>query len=274
MKKIYLIPALAMGLLMTSRTQAQIDMNKNNAENDVTITMDLQPILELQMTTPDQIDFVFDNINSYMAGIAKYGATVLKVSSSVDWDLAAVATSNTYENAAGSPYWDNPIAYSTNGRSTIPLSVLELQQIPRNPSSNAANPDNYNRAFAAYPGNAITASNNAIEIGRQAGGTSITFGNNVLDNKMLVGVYSSANAAPGDNTNGYQPGSYLNNTNASYSAANFRYTVSYRLLPGLPALFPFRDADEAAAPVGIAAGEYAAPGVYTMEVRYILTEDQ
>ncbi len=42
-------------------------------EKNVTVTMDLQPVLQLNMTTPDQVDFTFDNIPSYFSGIIKYG---------------------------------------------------------------------------------------------------------------------------------------------------------------------------------------------------------
>ena len=34
-------------------------------EKNVTVTMDLQPILQLEMSTPDQVDFVFDDIADY-----------------------------------------------------------------------------------------------------------------------------------------------------------------------------------------------------------------
>jgi hypothetical protein len=37
--------------------------------------MDLQPILQLNMTTADQVNFVFDDIASYYGGIIRYGAT-------------------------------------------------------------------------------------------------------------------------------------------------------------------------------------------------------
>ena len=62
-------------------------------EKDVTVTMDLQPVLQLDMTTPNQLEFVFDDINEYYAGITKYAATVLKVSSTVSWDLYAAGRS-------------------------------------------------------------------------------------------------------------------------------------------------------------------------------------
>lgn len=279
MKKNYLLPALLIGVFATSGLQAQtIDMNQNSGESDVTITLDLQPILELQMSTPDQIDFVFDNINSYMSGITRYGATVLKVNSTVDWDLAAIGTSGTFETSVATPWWDNPVQYKTptaTSVATIPLDVLELQQIPRNPATGAAAIDTYNSAFPIYSGGVIQASTNAIEVGRQAATTTVTMSDAVIDKKMIAGVLD---AIAGAGVSSVGPGSYLNTVGAGYSAANYKYTISYRLLPGLPAKFPMRDADNVVAlnQQGItdAGAEYANPGVYTMEVRYILTEDQ
>ena len=57
MKKIIFIAVVAAGSILASNSYAQLIDEKN-----VTITMDLQPILQLNMTTPDQIDFVFDEI--------------------------------------------------------------------------------------------------------------------------------------------------------------------------------------------------------------------
>ncbi|MCX7728962.1 MAG: hypothetical protein N2203_05785, partial [Bacteroidia bacterium] len=71
MKKLGII--LGIGALSTSLSYAQLVDEKN-----VTVTMDLQPVLQLNMTTPDQIAFVFDEIREYYGGILKYGATILK----------------------------------------------------------------------------------------------------------------------------------------------------------------------------------------------------
>lgn len=292
MKKLYLLPALFLGLVVSkSYGQQAIDMNLNTSENDVTVTMDLQPILELQMTTPDQIDFVFDNVNAYMAGITKYGATVLRVSSTVDWDLLAVGTSGRNESSAGTDsYWDNPVQYrdatvSATSINTIPLSSLELQQIPPNPATDGANVFDYSSTFATYLAAGVQASNNSIEVGNQSSGVGIDMKNYPLtgasiltnDAKNIAGIMGTV---LGGNQSSITPGSYLNTFGGSYLAANYKYTISYRILPGLPAIFPMRDVKETillgidAAAVGNVADSYANPGIYTMEVRYILTEDQ
>ena len=107
-------------------------------EKDVTVTMDLQPVLQLDMTTANQLEFVFDDINEYYAGITNYAATILKVSSTVSWDLYAVGRSSG-STAAG--FWDQQIDYgsgnNTNAIDQLPLSLLELRQ--SQPNSGDAN---------------------------------------------------------------------------------------------------------------------------------------
>ena len=133
MKKIKL---LAVSLLFAGSINAQLVDEQN-----VTITMDLQPILQLNMDGPSNIDFVFDEIYEYMGGITKYGATTLKVSSSVDWDLYAVGYSS--GNTAGTGLsWDNQVSYGNgtalNGSSILSCSLLELRQNKANPANLAA----------------------------------------------------------------------------------------------------------------------------------------
>lgn len=289
MKKRYILSALLLGAIISeSKGQAVLDMRKNTSENDVTVTMDLQPILELQMTTPSQIDFVFDNINAYMAGITKYGATVLRVSSTVDWDLVAVGSSGRFETGGNlSPFWDNPVQYKTptaTSITTIPLSSLELQQTPANPATGPVLVHDYSSVFATYTGGIVQASNNSVEVGDQA----LSPNGVTLRNYPATGISVAANDAKniagqvgvtsGGNVGSITPGSYLNTRGAGYAANNFKYNISYRILPGLPAIFPMRDVAEFTTPivtaVGNVANSYANPGVYTMEVRYILTEDQ
>ena len=91
----------------------------------VAVTMDLQGILELNMTTEPQVDFVFNTIQKYQVGITKYNATRLEVESTVPWDLYAQPSTQ---------YWTQQIAYGagTNGQGTIPSEVLEMQAIQSN----------------------------------------------------------------------------------------------------------------------------------------------
>jgi len=91
----------------------------------VAVTMDLQGILELNMTTEPQVDFVFNTIQKYQVGITKYNATRLEVESTVPWDLYAQPSTQ---------YFTQQIAYGagTNGQGTLPSEVLEMQAIQSN----------------------------------------------------------------------------------------------------------------------------------------------
>lgn len=256
-----ILATIGAGLLFGFSAQAQlID------EKDITITMDLQPILQLDMNTPTQIDFVFDEIDDYYAGITQYAATVLKVSSTVSWDLYAVGRSN---GTNGPEFWDQVITYNgggaTNAIDDLPLSLVELRQSQPNNGDGAATGtfSDYNTAFRA--------------VGSEDGANSlyVNAGTNTpptLDDKYIAG-HSGTTGVAGDD---FMPGgSYLTSTGTT---SDYYYAIDYRILPGLPAIFPNAfDADAATAEDLVTvngAGSYAQPGVYTMYVQYILLEDQ
>lgn len=235
-------------------------------EKDVTITMDLQPILQLDMTTPSQIDFVFDDIDDYYAGITKYAATILKVSSTVSWDLYAVGRSN---GTNGPEFWDQVITYNGGGASNaiddLPLSLVELRQSQPNNGDGAATGtfSDYNTAFPP-----VGTHNGANSLYVNAGTNTPP----TLDDKY-IGGHSGTTGVAGDD---FLPGgSYLTSTGTT---SDYYYAIDYRILPGLPAIFPNAfDADAATAEDLVTvngAGAYAQPGVYTMYVQYILLEDQ
>jgi len=237
-------------------------------EKDVSITLDLQPVLQLEMTTPDQIEFVFDEINEYQAGITQYAATILKVSSTVSWDLYAVGRS---QGNTGNGFWDEQISYA-GGASTpnrvnqLPLSLLELKQ---NQQNTALGAEDYFTPFnPASVGNAV-ASTNSIFYNADNSATAPTG----AGGRYIAGTKGTA---AGESMPG---GSYLNYNNApgATNLGAYYFTIDYRILPGLPATFPMAtaqngDKDDLATVVGDDA--YASPGVYTMYVQYVLLEDQ
>jgi hypothetical protein len=234
-------------------------------EKDVTVTMDLQPVLQLDMSTPDQIEFVFDEINEYYAGITKYGATQLRVSSTVSWDLYAVGRST---GTNGPEFWDQQLEYGNNNPNAVPnlpLSLLELRQAQANNGAAAATgtyPD-YSAAFS--PSNAPSGQNSLYV----NGGTSTP--PSTVD--KYIGGHAGTSGTPGDD---FLPGgSYLTQSGVT---SDYFYVIDYRILPGLPAIFPMAfDADAVLSEDLVtvnAAGSYAEPGVYTMYVQYILLEDQ
>lgn len=213
------------------------------------------------MTTPDQLDFVFDEISEYQAGIVRYAATILKVSSTVNWDLYAVGRS---QGNNGATFWDQQLTYGnniTNSVPDLPLSLLEIKQSHANPAGVAVGPD-YSSTFSP----ATTPSpSNSIYTDVAGNGTPPTAGQKYIAGH--AGTTGSDDYMPG--------GSYLSQIGGISS--DFHYAIDYRILPGLPAIFPMAsDADGVAEDLtaGGNADAYAQPGIYTMYVQYVLLEDQ
>lgn len=262
MKKVYLCLAMA-GAMFSAKAQL-ID------EKDVTVTMDLQPVLQLDMTTPNQLEFVFDDINEYYAGITQYGATILRVSSTVSWDLYAVGRSN---GTNGAEFWDQQLDYGSNNPNAIPnlpLSLLELHQ--NQPNSGAVGAGgtfaDYSQAFAT------TGAANAGNSLYVNGGTNTP----PTTNDKYIAGHAGTSGTPNQD---FMPGgSYLTAvTGVNPNTSDYYYSIDYRILPGLPAIFPnAADADATAfedvVTTSLNAAAYAEPGVYTMYVQYILLEDQ
>lgn len=250
MKISRLLTAAGIAALMSTTAFAQLV-----DEKDVTITMDLQPILQLNMSTPNQIDFTFDDINEYYGGVTKYGATILKVSSTVNWDLYAIARSN--GNVAPG-MWDQQIKYGTGGTGAtnqLPLSLLELHQSTPNAFVGIGGGSNVDYS-AAFPPVASPAGTNSIYADPSGVPPAIA-------NKYITGSKGTAanESAPG--------GSYLT---AGALTSSFYYSIDYRIVPGLPATFPMAFAADGITSQALTT--YAQPGVYTMYVQYMLLEDQ
>lgn len=234
-------------------------------EKDVTVTMDLQPVLQLDMSTPNQIEFTFDEIDEYYAGITQYAATILKVSSTVSWDLYAVGRSN---GTNGAEFWDQQIDYGNDNPNAVPdlpLSLLEIRQAqPNNGDAAATGPfSDYSQAFS--PSGTPSAGNSLY-----VNGGTIT---PPSGSDKYIGGHAGTSGIAGDD---FLPGgSYLTQTG---NTSDYYYALDYRIMPGLPAIFPnAADADggtfEDLVTVN-GAGAYAEPGVYTMYVQYVLLEDQ
>lgn len=274
--KIYAAAVLGLGLLMCGNSaKAQIQDEQN-----VTVTMDMQPVLQLFMTTSNQVNFTFNTIESYMGGEIQYGATILKVSSSVNWDLYAVGTST------GGTYWDNQIIYGglgANASTNIPLDVLELHQYPADytnvPFTSAAagcTTGDYSVAFA--PVSSVVPGQNNIYT------NSNPYSAPGVADKYIAGGKGTGTTAlttgPAQNVGG----SYLTASaiNTLAGSSNYYYVLDYRILPGLPVTFPTDANDDCTAdnnsignPLGgNSAFTYYQPGVYTMDVKYVLLQDQ
>lgn len=249
MKKRHLLLGLLSSALFSPAAFAQLQ-----DEKDVTLTMDLQPILQLNMSTADQMDFVFDDISDYYSGITKYAATVLKVSSTVTWDLYAIGNSTNVANG----FWDQQVQYGSaagvNAINNLPLDLLELRQNQPNPANVGGN--DYSLPFA--PAQAIVPGQNSLYTN-----TALTPPTNA--DKYIAGDAGTTAAG----TDGVAGGSYL--VQGSALTSDYYYTLDYRILPGLPAIFPTTTNDLV---TSNGAGSYAQPGIYTMYIQYILLEDQ
>jgi hypothetical protein len=259
MKKVGLLTTAMMIAGMTTVNAQLID------EKDVTVTLDLQPVLQLDMSTPDQIEFVFDDIDEYYAGITHYGATILKVSSTVSWDLYAVGRST---GTNGPEFWDQQIDYGNsnpNAQPNLPLSLLELRQAQANTGDGAAS-GTYSDYSAPFSPSSAPSGRNSLYVN---GGVN-TAPN--ADNKYIAGHDGTSGIAGEDFMEG---GSYMNQNGIN---SEYYYVIDYRILPGLPAIFPMAHDADGTTPEDLVnangAGAYAEPGVYTMYVQYILLEDQ
>jgi hypothetical protein len=267
MKKILYSAAVIAAMGIASNANAQlID------ETNVTITMDLQPILQLNMNGPQNIDFVFDQISEYAGGIVQYGVTNLSVSSSVNWDLYAVgfATNATQQAVTNAALWDQQVFYGAgadpNATNKLPISLLELHQNVANSSTAAAvlsgnlQPD-YSAAFSSA---AVIGVNSIYACG--SGVAVSPYTRPAQTEKYIAGHFDNI-------TDFIQGGSYL--TDPLGATGVFYYAMDYRIKPSLPATFP-----NAGDNLGVThdlnavvAGNYAQPGVYTMNVKYVLMEN-
>ena len=238
-------------------------------EKDVTVTMDLQPVLQLDMTTANQLEFVFDDINEYYAGITNYAATILKVSSTVSWDLYAVGRSS---GSTADGFWDQQIDYGDNNDNAIdrlPLSLLELRQSqPNSGDANAVTAGTVNTDYsAAFTPNESVNPRNSLFTNTDGSITAPT-----VADKYIAGHDGTSGSAGED----FMPGgSYMTQTGTT---SDYYYAMDYRILPGLPAIFPNAHSADGGTAQDIVtvsgAGKYAEPGVYTMYVQYVLLEDQ
>jgi len=275
MKKILFSAAVLAAMGIASNANAQlID------ESNVTITMDLQPILQLNMNGPQNLNFVFDQIPKYVGGITQYGATQLQVSSTVNWDLYAVGyASNGGTTLQGAGAWDNQVMYGANNdplhaTSLLPITLLELRQDKINPATTAANSSLINAYDYSKP--LVLGANIGVNsiYDCVGAGTPSPYTRPLAGQKYIVGSVDAA-------TDFWVGGSYLiqdvNNANAVGGLSNFYYSIDYRIKPGLPAIFPNagdnNGTSQALDTSPLTTGAYAKPGVYTMNVKYVVMEN-
>ena len=264
MKKFILSASVVAAMLAGTNAKAQLIDEQN-----VTITMDLQPILQLGMNGSQNVDFVFDQISEYVGGITQYGATSLNVSSTVSWDLYAAGFSSAA--AGGNLLWDNQVSYGqgndANAVTTLPLTLLELHQDKANPDGTLGTGIAVDYFTAFQAGTTSLGANNVYA-------TSTPYVRPAVGAKYIAGGNANSDFVVG--------GTYLVTQGTNVGAnSNYYYTIDYRIVPGLPAVFP-RATDGTvnggnnATNGALNSGNtslYARPGVYTMNVKYVLMEN-
>ena len=274
MKK-FVKSALVFGAVMVgTASYAQIQDEEN-----VTVTMELVPILQLNMTTPDQVNFVFDEISEYLGGITQYGATILTASSTVSWDLFASGTSGRHQAVATDRDWDPQAAYGTSAITNaaggawnqLPLTALELHQFPSDINNGVPNTGgDYGTTFTAVPNpQALTLGANNVYVSATTSPYVTPPAAAGANNRFIAGGNGLTSFVAG--------GSYLTQTGVAAIGANdaYYFVIDYRIVPGLPTIFPFASTGAAAGDEALAgAGSYAKPGVYTMNVKYLMIENQ
>lgn len=193
-QKTLLMTAIA-GVFSVGQTKAQL-----SDQEYVAVTMDLQGILELTMTTEPQVDFVFNTIQKYQVGITKYNATRLEVEATVPWDLYAQPSTE---------FWTQQIAYGagTNGTGTLPSEILEMQSIQANNVAAPLTFDNFIGLFSNLGGNTASLTPS-------------------LNTQFLAGEFGQGVAS-----------SYAPATSSASPLTN-KFLVHYRIKPGVPANFP------------------------------------
>ena len=250
---------------------------QKNEKKGILMTLDMKPVLQMDMTSPEMISFVFDKKSKYYKGIKKEKATVLKVTSTVKWDLYAVGRSKN-NTTNGNTFWDQETSYGTsvNSVADIPLSLLEIKQNQVNKGAASSNGKyaDYSQDFKPKSaGNSLYVAENGIPSPPSKSGKYIAGHSGKFD---------------GDDNDYMHSGTYAQNNGID---PNFYYEIDYRILPGYPAIFPNAFNEDASiaenivstaqASAVLAGGaatsakkSYAEAGVYTMNVQYILLEDQ
>jgi hypothetical protein len=254
---------------------------QKSSQSGVSFVMDLKPVLQLEMTSPEQINFIFNNKNELANGIVKNAATILKVTSTVKWDLYAVGRT-TRDNPNGNTFWEQEKSYGStvNSVANLPLSLLEIKQSQINiatEGSLATYPDysqDFTNPFRSSAGNSLYVAED---------------GSATPPNRSGKYIAGQSGLSSGDKKDYMPAGSFY--SKVKKKDPNFYYKIDYRILPGYPAVFPNAYNSDATVAENIVANanantvlagggagngnkSFAEPGEYRMYVQYVLLEDQ
>lgn len=213
-----------------------------NDEEYSYVTMDLQGILDLTMTTNPQVDFTFATIAQYQQGIRKFNAVQLEVDATVAWDLYVYASSDD---------WVQVETYANNGADEIPAEILMINSSYTNVTDQG--------------GIAIDGTLQSLKGPTTSGATNTT----PTDNTQFLAGGNGQNVAGANPDDAQIPGT------AAQFPTTHKFRIDYSLLPGVPASFT-----TATLPGGVTldayganTDNYAKAGYYYLEVIYCLVED-
>jgi hypothetical protein len=208
------------------------------------VTMDLQGVLDLTMTSRPQVDFTFSSIKDYQNGIIKFNAVQLEVDATVAWDLYVYAAD---------VLWDQVESFSTNGAGDLPPEILMI----------SSSVDNSAIDGAIGVGKTLQSLRGSANAGIVDGAPSAT-------TQFLAGDFGTVLA--GGVTDAAAPGT------AAGTPDTHKFRINYALYPGVPATFNGHGETYNLAGLDLAAlpgntSDYAQAGYYYLEVVYSLVED-
>jgi hypothetical protein len=152
-------------------------------------------------------------------------------------------------------------------KDSLPLTLLQLRQFPGNINANTADlgatadyRTNFALASATVPGL------NNIYVSPSSPYTPPIAAAVTANNRYIGGGAGLDNYVDG--------GSYLTQSavGTTGAASAYYFIMDYRIVPGLPARF--LQAGTGTTSNALAVGNYAAPGLYTMNVKYLLIANQ
>jgi hypothetical protein len=159
----------------------------------------LTPSRFVQSPTPNNVDFVFDNLSKYISGITYYGSTVLKLVISPQnvnckWRLVMSVDNN---GAPGNE-WETNVTYGMTG-SKPQVSLIQVRV-----TNNCGTPEH--------------------------NGTYQVFANKLTELNIINSIILNPYACNGTEVN--SAGTYLSNQYGAYS-----FTIDYRIIPTSDLIF-------------------------------------
>lgn len=273
MRKISLFSAALMAAIGCA-THANAQILTTETQN-VTVTMDLQPVFQLDLVGNDEVDFTFSQMINYVNGIERLNATRLRVGSTVEWNLNVVPVNNTglWTIEGSNSYGSGGTNSTGDGTTSIPVTALQLRVTPTAVINGINN-------FSEYQSLSNIAALGTYEDCFN-GEDATVFGTSIAGDAAHTAGAGITPELPGD---------YHHFTGgAGTSTTAYEFTVDYKIRPNVPSNFQTigcgtnsnvtHGTTHTAAAAATALGtilnpnQYALPGYYTCGVEYVLSQD-